>query len=379
MRSLTMAAGSEGRDRHLFIGGSDAAGVLGVEPYGCTRYTFLSKVPVAAIEPLDETGPMERGKALEEVCARIFRKETGIKGVRKYRPGDERPAGNDAAKRHPWLHVHPDRVVAPLTDAQWLKLAGDIPQPEGPGYLEIKTIHSRMMPELDRGGVPLQHLLQVQHGALRLGYKWGVVQVTAADDWEHRRYVTVPTEEGLADYAAAGDALWGMVTAARDAWTSRYGHAMTPDGPDHRLDVPPAAWDEYAPARMDPKDKRCRKCPIRHECQGQALLDTINMPALGDEHIGRFHDDPAWGMAMAAYLKAQELAGEADAMKADARAQLEAMMEGRTVAEGGGARVYWRTQKSTRLDTTKLKKDHPDLAEKYGKVTVSRPFRVFPV
>ena len=46
------------------------------------------------------------------------------------------------------------------------------------------------------------------------------------------------------------------------------------------------------------------------------------------------------------------------------------------VAFIGDRKITWKTQTRNSLDTKKLKKEHPELVEKYMKTTTSRVFRV---
>lgn len=364
--TLTMKAGREGKDRHLFIGGSEAAAILNLPPYGCARFAFLRKLDIDAVPPFDGNAFTERGHALEENGARVWRKSTGI-FARKYREGDELDSGNQLAAKHPWLHVHPDRVMLEPTPEEWQALAGDLPRPSGPGYLEIKTAHSRLLPQMD-AGLPLHFLAQVRHGMLRLGYTWGAVQVTFADEWQHRRWVVAEDPEQQAAYLEAGDAFWQRVQVARGAW------GWKPGAPLH---VPQERWDEHAPDRLDPKDKRCRNCPVRQECQGQRLLELLHEPAIGGESVARMDDDPRWNIAMANHRTATELEEEAKQLKDAARAELEALMGDRGAARSKAGSVIWRPQVRKVLDGARLKRENVHIFEAYQKDQATRPFRVF--
>jgi predicted phage-related endonuclease len=48
----------------------------------------------------------------------------------------------------------------------------------------------------------------------------------------------------------------------------------------------------------------------------------------------------------------------------------------RLVSPAGELAATWKNQERSSIDTTKLKKEQPEMAEKYAKTTSSRVFRV---
>lgn len=68
----------------------------------------------------------------------------------------------------------------------------------------------------------------------------------------------------------------------------------------------------------------------------------------------------------------EELTAEIDALQDEIKA---AMGETETII-AGAFKVSYKLVTSTRIDTTALKKDLPDVAERYSKVTTCRRFTV---
>ena len=78
--------------------------------------------------------------------------------------------------------------------------------------------------------------------------------------------------------------------------------------------------------------------------------------------------------------KLNELA-ELRKMADDLNAEIEAIQTHMTEAEtdtitAGAFKVTWKTVTSTRIDTTALRKDLPEIWQEYGKTTTTRRFNV---
>jgi hypothetical protein len=90
-------------------------------------------------------------------------------------------------------------------------------------------------------------------------------------------------------------------------------------------------------------------------------------------------DSPDWRIAIEKLKEAREIKAEAEALEEEAASAVKLLMEGTgaNIAEGCGARIYYRIQKGREsFDKKKLASDHPDLdLTKY--IKTGSPFRVF--
>lgn len=68
----------------------------------------------------------------------------------------------------------------------------------------------------------------------------------------------------------------------------------------------------------------------------------------------------------------EELQAEIDALQDAIKAEMQA--EGVDTLRGNDYKVTWKVYTSTRIDTAALKRDLPDVAERYSKTTESRRF-----
>jgi predicted phage-related endonuclease len=164
-------------ERRRFIGGSDSASLFPEETkYGCTTRLWFDKNnrPADYARPEQEEKILKRGQIWENIVALYFSEYTGMK-VRRI--------GQRISKTFPIMGVNMDRQIVGVTTEQ-LKAAfpnsTDIQAMEGdcgPGYLECKTANPFMYAKMLKDGVPNDYVLQVNHGLVVTGYKWGVFAV----------------------------------------------------------------------------------------------------------------------------------------------------------------------------------------------------------
>jgi predicted phage-related endonuclease len=135
--------------------------------------------------------------------------------------------------------------------------------------------------------------------------------------------------------------------------------------------------DGVPPEPLKPQDPRCQRCVFRHTCQGQAILDAV--PA--EERDGEVErsDDPALLALVQAEREASALADEAEAVREVCRERLRQALWHKKAIEVPGYRLYFLPQKSLRLDTTRLRREQPELAARYQHEVVSRPLRVYAI
>lgn len=148
--------------RRSGIGGSDAAAILGLNPYKTAVDVWLEKTGKAGVEADNEV--MWFGRNVEPIIAQRFEQETGYK-VRM-----------DNKIRY---HGEYDFVLANL-DRTIVAHNG-----RGPGVLEIKSTNKFYREQWELA-IPEMWYLQVQHYMLVTGYEWGYVAYLVDRSYEQQ-------------------------------------------------------------------------------------------------------------------------------------------------------------------------------------------------
>jgi len=196
----------------------------------------------------------------------------------------------------------------------------------GPGVLEIKCPGLHIFGKCKREGLPDYCSVQLQHYMSVTGYKWGAFAVFNPERWEMIHF-TLERDDALIRMILQQDKIfWEKVLR----------------------DEPP---EDDGPA--------------------------VDLPPVGGELIRMAGD--VWEKAIDDLRSARELKAEAEAVEKMAKEAVTILMEraGADVAEGAGARIYFKQQAGRKkFDKERLAADHPeiDLAayEKQGK-----PFKAF--
>jgi predicted phage-related endonuclease len=317
-------------ERHGYLGGSDWESLLGEilpkdeRAYGCPRRLFYTKTDFPPDYPEDVTGPMRRGNRLEDVAVAMYEEATGRRTMRR-----ERFRATDVPD---WWGGHIDRAI----------VAAD---GEGPGILEVKTVGERVWWGLVHGGIPQRWLAQVHHYLGLSGYAWGALFVYWADGDLHA-LVEVKRDEPL-------------LKIMRDVGTDFWQRVARNEPPD----------------RLEPKDRRCQGCPFRHSCQGVAMLEAAGEETGEIERV----DDADLLRLVRDEREANEVAIEADAVLEVCREKIRQAIWHKNAIEVPGYRLYFRAVKTQRVDTTRLRKEEPEIAAKFSREVITRPLRVFPV
>lgn len=136
------------------LGGSDAATILGLNPW-CSPYTlFLEKTGL--IESAEEENePMEWGRKLEPVVASHYQEKTG----RELRLGTPM----QWSRERPHLFANVDRLIEPVAGRP------------GRGVYEGKTTSAFQAEQWRDGEIPLYYQVQVQAYLYVLELEWGSV------------------------------------------------------------------------------------------------------------------------------------------------------------------------------------------------------------
>lgn len=153
--NMTHAAWLEHRRKS--IGGSDAASIIGLNPY-CSPYAVWAD-KMGRIPPKEDTEPMRLGRDLEDYVAKRFTEKTGKKVRREnsiiYNP------------EYPFAHANVDRLVVG----------------EDAG-LECKTTSSLNLKKFKNGEYPEQYYVQSVHYMMVTGAKkWYVAVLVLGVDF----------------------------------------------------------------------------------------------------------------------------------------------------------------------------------------------------
>lgn len=310
-------------ERRRGIGGSEIHHVFSEPPYGCARRLWLEKRGVQPDYPQNETAVMQRGTRLEELVADLYAEHTG-------RLVEKRSMIFSAT--HPWALVNIDREIR----------AEDR---DGPGVLEVKTHNYHAFRRVQHEGLAPAHILQVQHALFVTGYSWGAYAILHPDSWQLLRFDVERDETLVGTIAEAGERFWRMVQ----------------HGP--------------MPEPLPEIDRRCKTCPWRRSCRGEALLAAAHIPP--EDSKRKLDTDSAFDELLGDYREAERMADEAEATVEAIKDEIRRRLGEREGVQCENGRVYYRPQISMRVDTKALESNYPDLAKQLKRPTKSRPLRIY--
>lgn len=369
-----------GQDRHQrprdeYFGGADAKDIIPLPPWGCRRSFVMRKVGIPVDDPdayaakfESNEGPIARGRKLEEPMRDELRERLGSRDAVRVHEESMPAVGEVFAPD--WLDAHPDAVVD-LTDEAVLRrllaLCG-ITDPEVAERLRGKTIDYEAKTcaasdffRIAKDGPRDYDVIQCMHEMASNGADACVLHYLNAEYWRQRFFVIFrdPAWEREQYIPAAGD-LWALVERAKAA-------IDLGDSPD--------VWDAFLPERLPEGSQACDSCPRAGTCWD---TEWLRISQLNTGAVERVSGDPEWDAAARRLLEAKAIADDADMFLQEAQVEVKRLMGDRVAVEGGGVKIYWKPQKSKRVDTTALRRDLPEVAEKYSKESESRPFRVYP-
>lgn len=172
------------------IGASEAATLVGADPYGNTLADLWAKKCGILSDTIQETERMRLGTRLEPVLRELYMEATDRLVVWS-------PYTIHRLPTSPWALATLDGEIAPLTEDG------------GPGVLELKCVDAALAGEW-KDEPPLAHLVQVQWQLLVTGYQWGSIACLLGGnkflwlDIERR-------EDVIGVLVAEGEKLWRMV------------------------------------------------------------------------------------------------------------------------------------------------------------------------
>lgn len=308
--------------RRAGIGGSDWQHILAIEPYGCPRLCWYDKRGWAPDFAKRETGAMWRGSVLEEPTAKLYEQRTGRRVRRVLKP--------KKAKGLPewWLGL-PDREI--LADGDEC----------GRGELEIKTIDPWRWPKLAAGDCPDRWVAQLHHYMVQRNRGWG--DIAMLEPVFGRLHI------------------WGLT---RDPELARL-----------MLDAGARFWAQVengpAPDRLDPSDRRCRECPWRMTCQGEAL-EVV--PEKGDLETS---DDAELAALLTQRAEIKAVADDASAELKRVNAEIISRAgEGKRL-QCGEFKLYTTVSIRETLDTKALRAEMPNVAARFARKSKSVSVKVY--
>jgi len=305
-------------ERQTGVGGSDAASVFSLPPYGCARRLWYEKRGTPADNERDVTGPMIRGQKLEAIIAEEYAERTG----RQIEPAP--------TARHPempeWM-VHRDFIT-------WA--SEENPAPEGcagPGPLSVKTASRDVFFKMKREGLSDGYILQLQSEIGVTAASWGSFVLLWPDGWKILWWDVTRDDELIAYIRKGVENFWHLVQ----------------DGPP--------------PDRLDVSDPRCDGCEYEASCQGAEMQRLIQIQgAIPDA-------DPSLAGLVAEYQEANRIVKDAEEYKSEVAEQLRQSVGDRikVVVPIAGFRkpatIHFKP--NMEWDTERLERERPDIAARF--------------
>ena len=157
--------------RKLYIGGSDAGAICGVNPWASPASVWLSKQEDT--EPIPDNERMRIGRDLEDYVAERFSEETGLKVRRNNQMM--------ISKEFPFMMANIDREIV-----------GE------KSVLECKTTGSYSKDQWEDGNVPDHYYCQVQHYLSVMNYDKGYIAVLIGN--ESFKWYEIPRDDDYIDF-----------------------------------------------------------------------------------------------------------------------------------------------------------------------------------
>lgn len=298
--------------RRKGIGGSDAAAIAGLNPWKPPIAVYYDKIGETEDEEQNER--MYFGQVLEDVVADEFKKRIIA----------ERPKvkvwRRNAILQHPEHEFMLGNIDRRIIDPD-----------NGNGILECKTTSQFNREDWQNGNIPDMYMVQLQHYLAVTGLDYGYFAVLIGGN--QFKYRFVERDDELIDYLVAIEKdFWQRVIERRPP---------EPDGSEA---------SERTLALLYPDEK----------------FDKARLPSDATELIEQ-------------YNRAHAELKEAEERKREAANKLKDMLKEAAIGVVGAEdekAISWKSVKSRRLDTKRLKKEHPDLAKEYTYESQYRRFMV---
>ncbi len=306
-----MITAEQRAERRKSIGGSDAAAAVNLSPWSTPYKLWLEKTGQSDEDDLSNNDFIHFGNVLEDIVATEFVRR---KAIDRENPETIRVARVNQRIVHPehsWMTANIDRRI--------------IGRREG---LECKTASLYVAKEWGHEGdqIPIQYLIQVMHYLAVTGWDaWHVAVLIAGNDF--RMFRITRNEEMIEDLIQREHEFWECV--------------LKREPPDPvTLDDAYMRW---------PKD------------YGNPIVASPN--------------------ARRAYDRLMKLREQEDLLEAEILKEkllIQSWMGDHTTlldVDGRTKLCTWKAQSASRLDITKLRAEHPEIAKAYSKASESRVMR----
>lgn len=203
--------------RRKGIGGSDAAAILGIDPWKGPYSVYQSKVSPIGEQKPQMNDAMYWGNALEQIVADEFENRSGFvlwSDTRLMNAHGEYPLITHPG--HPWMHASIDRWLCTTCPSYADHLLIDH---KADSFLECKTAREGKQKEWDEG-VPENYYAQVQHYLAVTGFDYCFVACLVGGS----TYITHKIERN-AGY------IMNLISREMDFWFNRV-VAQSPPPPD---------------------------------------------------------------------------------------------------------------------------------------------------
>lgn len=221
------------------------------------------------------------------------------------------------SEEHPFMIANVDREIV------------GVEEKEGTGILEIKCPGLRTFARCKREGLSDYYQVQLQHYLSVAGKQWGAFAVFSAERWELLEFDVLRDDEFIKVMIERENEFWEYV----------------------KKGIPP------------PQVKR----------------EDLKMPKITNGEVISLADIPGFVQAVQELREAKSIITEAKELEESAKERLQNLMtvHGAQVAEGGGARIYWKPQKGRiTFDWKKLQANNKEM-DLTPYIKESEAFRAF--
>ncbi len=302
-------------ERSNGIGGSDCAAIAGVNKYSSPMKVYLEKtnqIESDEIFTVNEHGGFESGSE-----PAYFGVENEDKVAQEFfkRTGLKVRRRN-AILKHPeydFIYANVDRLI--------------VGKNEG---LECKTASEYLEAEWEDDEIPASYLLQCQHYMAVTGYKaWWIAVLIGGNKFIHKR---IERDEELITY---------LINIEKEFWENH----VIPNNP-------PAFDGSVASSEL------LKAMYPQHEPDSTIEL-TSDLQVYIDS-----------------YKVLESEKKEIELKMTECQNVLKGAIQDNETAFIGEQKITWKSQVSNRIDSTRLKKEQPDIYAQYIKQSISRPFKI---
>jgi predicted phage-related endonuclease len=260
-----------------YLGGSDWYELL----EGCHLRLWRQKRGIAPPVEQEKTGAMTRGSKLEPLILEEYKEQTGRK--------PRKVNSLITHRQFPWFAAHVDAMES----------RGTRPHHER-WVVECKSAAPFVFRTFQREGIHPHYIAQGQHYCLVTGAAGVTYAVLEPVDWQFATF-DVPRDDAM---------IAGLLANAQTFW------AKVENGP--------------SPDKLEPDDKRCRKCIWRQECHPDAPVVEDLGDAVRDDELVQIAQKTA---------EARKISAEADRWKKECEDTLREALGKRTNVVAGDLQV----------------------------------------